>query len=90
MHAALDSTQPAISVQDVVVEYNGRGLGYESVLVNGQLAQRKGGQLVWFVPRFDFALGRRYAYLTVRVWPWLMLHSLVLYVDGQCVYVDGS
>jgi phospholipid/cholesterol/gamma-HCH transport system ATP-binding protein len=24
MHAALDSTQPAISVQDVVVEYNGR------------------------------------------------------------------
>jgi hypothetical protein len=70
------------------VEYNGRGMGYESVLVDGVLAAREGA-IIWFAPRFDFYVGTWPAALEVRVWPWFVLRSLALWVDGELVYSEG-
>ncbi|MCI0462617.1 MAG: hypothetical protein L0Z62_37175 [Gemmataceae bacterium] len=70
-----------------LVEYNGRGMGYESVSVNGELVARSSGPL-WFVPRFEFFLGPRRAALEVRIGPLLNLLDLHLLIDGQVVYCD--
>jgi hypothetical protein len=71
-----------------LVEYNGWGLGYETVSVNGQVVSRETGVL-WFAPRFKFFVGNRPAVVRVRVWPWLTLRSLELFIDGWCVYAEG-
>jgi hypothetical protein len=71
-----------------LVEYNGRGLGYESVWVNGELALSS-TSLMWFVPRFDFSLGPRPAVVEVRVWPWLTIRSFRLTVDDVVLYAEG-
>src|SRR2546421_8846012 len=68
-----------------VVEYNGRGMGHESVYVNGRLVARA-GVWFWFVPRFEFQLGPLPAALEVRVWPWLAFRSFTLTVAGRVVY----
>jgi hypothetical protein len=68
-----------------LVEYNGRGLGYESVLVDGVLVKRL-TSLYWFVPRFWFKLGPRNCLMKVRVSPWLSLHSVEIWIDGRCVF----
>jgi hypothetical protein len=82
----------AISVETAeelfVVAYNGWGLGYESVSVNGQVVSRESGVL-WFAPRFQFFLGTHMAVVRVRVWPWPTLRSLELFIDGLCVYSEG-
>jgi hypothetical protein len=70
-----------------IVEYNGRGLGYEQVSVDGAVI-RKGWY--WFVPRFDFKLGGYPSVVEVRVWPWLLLRSLVVRVGDQVVYAEGA
>ena len=70
-----------------IVEYNGRGLGYEQVSVDGAVI-RKGWY--WFVPRFDFKLGGYPSVVEVRVWPWLLLRSLVVRVGDQVVYAEGT
>src|SRR5262245_5176438 len=72
----------------VRVEYNGRGIGHESVFVDGARA-REVTSFFWFVPRFDFLLGRRPGVIEVRVWPWLTVRSFRLWVDGVCVYSEG-
>jgi hypothetical protein len=65
-----------------LIEYNGRGLGYESVLVNGRLAVRTRSWL-WFAPRLEFQLVALPAAIEVRVWPWFAMRSLELFIDGQ-------
>jgi len=71
-----------------LVVYNGWGLGYETVSVNGQVVNRETGVL-WFAPRLTFYVGERLAVVRVRVWPWLTLRSLELLIDGWCVYAEG-
>ena len=56
--------------------------------VNGRVVQRRSHWL-WFAPRFDFALGRHYAIVEVRVAFWLALDLLNLYIDNRLVYVEG-
>src|SRR5262245_46795017 len=51
------------------VDYSGRGAGFETVFVNGEVAKRDTGW-AWFVPRFDFHVGPYPAVVEVRVWPW--------------------
>lgn len=73
-----------------LVEYNGRGLGFERVIV------RRASQVFtltkvsprWFIPRFEFAVGDLPAVVEVRVWPWLTLRTLLLYVGGERVYCE--
>jgi hypothetical protein len=67
------------------VTYDGRGLGHESVTVNGAIAAGKASTL-WFVPEFSFSLGSMPALVKVRVWPWLSIRSLELVVGGESVY----
>jgi hypothetical protein len=70
------------------VEYNGSGMGYETVLVNGKVVCQP-SSLLWFVPRFEFKLGRRRAVIEVRVWPWLRISSFRLRIDGELVYEES-
>jgi hypothetical protein len=70
------------------VQYAGKGLGNEKVLVNGRVTVKK-SSMFWFVPRFDFALGNDRAVLKVSVWPWLAVRSLLLDVNGQECYREG-
>jgi len=69
------------------VTYNGRGLGHESVTINGKFAA---GALsaMWFIPEFSFTIGSIPALLKVKVWPWFAIRSLELIIDGQSVYSE--
>jgi hypothetical protein len=71
-----------------VVTYSGRGLGYESVRVNGEFAAKK-RSVVWFVPRFEFTLADRQAIVEVRVWPWFALRAIRLRVGEEVCYTEG-
>jgi hypothetical protein len=69
------------------ITYSGRGLGHESVTVNGKLAAAKRSRL-WFVPEFSFPVGTMQGLLKVKVWPWLAIRSLQLIVGGELVYSE--
>lgn len=69
------------------VTYEGTGMGFEQVLVDGAVACRK-DSWVWFEPWFEFSLGSQPALLEVRVWAWLGIRSLKLTVAGQTVYCE--
>src|SRR5438874_11715125 len=70
------------------IVYSGRGLGFESVYVNGRLAER--GSALWFVPLFVFPLGSQLGAVEVRVWPWLTIRSFHLLVEDEEVYKEGA
>ncbi|HEY1376697.1 MAG TPA: hypothetical protein VGF55_07875 [Gemmataceae bacterium] len=72
-----------------LVEYDGRGLGLESVRVNRAVAAWRRSWL-WFVPRFEFALGAAPAAVEVRVGPWLSIRGFRLSVRGEPVYSEGT
>jgi hypothetical protein len=69
------------------VEYDGRGFGYEQVTVDGLVIRKS---WYWFVPRFEFKLGGYPGSVEVRVWPWLLLRSLVLRVGDRVLYAEGT
>lgn len=77
---------------ETMIEYNGRGIGYESVLVDGGVALRPTSWW-WFIPRFDFTIetqnGALPVSLEVRVWPWLCIRKFRLIVANKCVYSEG-
>ena len=70
-----------------LVEYDGTGLGSERVIVDGVEHRRR--SWYWFVPRFEFDVGRWRGVFEVRVWPWLAVRSLVLSVEGRVIYEEG-
>jgi hypothetical protein len=75
-----------------VIEYNGRGIGFESVLVDGEVAGRASG--TWgFASPIEFVLpckgsGRR-ARIEVRTAFFLFLGAFRLLVDDSVVYSEG-
>jgi hypothetical protein len=71
------------------VIYYGRGLGYECVLVNDEVVDKKDSYF-WYVPEFRFKIDDLPAVIKVRVWPWLILRSFILEVGGKEVYHEGS
>lgn len=74
------------------IEYNGRGFGFESVLVDQIIVIRETSRL-WFIPRFDFEIevenGPVPVSVEVRVWPWLCIRKFRLLVGTKCVYSEG-
>jgi hypothetical protein len=70
-----------------VVEYDGKGLGFEQVSVDGAVIRKT--CWYWFVPLFEFKLGGWPGVVEVRIWPWLLLRSLVLRVGDRVVYAEG-
>jgi hypothetical protein len=71
------------------VEYNGAGIGYEEVLVGGELAVRR-SSWAWYVPRFEFALGPYAAVIEVHIGPWLSVRGFLLEVEGVLLYAEGT
>ena len=70
-----------------VVEYSGWGFDYETVYVNGRVADRRPSPL-WFASRFKFRLGEYAAVLDVRVWPWFIMREFCLRIEGGLVYEE--
>lgn len=69
------------------VAYNGTGIGYEEVLVNGEIAKRK-QSLLWYVPEFDFTVGGAQAKISVRVWAWTQIRVFDFEINGETVYSE--
>ncbi len=69
------------------VIYDGRGIGYESVLVEGQPILSK-ASFYWYIPEFNFNVGEYSGKISVRVWAWLSIKSLSLQVDNQTLYSE--
>src|SRR5262245_31558436 len=70
------------------VEYYGRGMGYESVLVDG-FTSRCETNTFWFVPKFNFRIGRRRATIKIKVWPWMLMRSFEFWIDNELYYSEG-
>src|SRR5215218_1977902 len=75
------------------VVYSGRGLGFETVYVDGQAAGRPSNLSLspfHFVPVFLFRIGQGLGAVEVRVWPWTAIRSFHLAVDGEVAYAEGE
>jgi hypothetical protein len=70
-----------------LVEYIGSRIGYEMVQVQPGKVFRK-ASLLWFVPRFDFHVGRSAAVVEVRVAPWLAVRFFSLRINDILFYED--
>ena len=60
----------------------------ESVSVNGEVVAEQQRPLA-FVLRFRFSLGTSPALLEVRVWPWLSVRAVHLWIENELVYAEG-
>jgi hypothetical protein len=69
-----------------LVEYNGRGMGYETVSVNGERVARSSAQAL--SKRFEFDLGSRRAAIEVTLSICLTVRALHLIVGEEVVYCD--
>lgn len=69
------------------VVYNGKGTGFEEVLVDGVIAKRTVSWL-WYVPEFEFVIGNVESKIKVKVSPLLQISSFDLSVDGKVVYSE--
>lgn len=69
------------------VVYNGKGVGFEEILVEGKTANRTTSWL-WYVPKFNFNLGNSEAQIKVKVSPLLQISSFDLTIAGKTVYSE--
>ncbi|HZH33667.1 MAG TPA: hypothetical protein VEX64_02445 [Pyrinomonadaceae bacterium] len=69
------------------VIYDGNGIGYESILVDGKIAARTSSYF-WYVPEFNFNLGSLSATVNVRVSLLLSIRLFSLEVEGQQLYAE--
>jgi hypothetical protein len=71
------------------VAYIGDGMGYEEVLVNGEVACHKSSHL-WYAPEFYFSIGEYSALIEVRISIWMTIRYFSLEVDGLQIYSEGQ
>jgi hypothetical protein len=76
-------------VSDHYVKYGGRGIGHETVYVDG-IPVSSSISLFWFTPRFEFSVGGQKAVLKVRISPWLTVQSLQLFIGDSLEYAEGG
>lgn len=69
------------------VAYDGRGMGYEQVKVNDEVACRK-PSYIWYVDKFDFMIGRSKAQVRVKVSLLLQISKFSLLVDDTIIYSE--
>ena len=67
------------------VVYNGHGLGFEEVIVNGEIASRVESYF-WYVPKFKFNIGNSPAKIEISVWAWFQIRHFNLEINGESVY----
>lgn len=79
---------------NAIIEYNSRGLGYETVFVNGEIAARVTGNQIEFATPIDFAVpsvaGTLAARIEIRTAFLLFLGAFRLLIDGCVVYTEGT
>jgi hypothetical protein len=68
------------------VVYNGWGVGYEEILVNGEIVCRQSH--LWYVPEFNFKLGNADAKITVSVWAWMQIRAFNFEIENESVYSE--
>lgn len=71
------------------IEYDGRGLGYERVLINDETAVTRLSWL-WFVPRLEFFIGHIPAAIEVSVSKSMRIRALRMLIRDQVVYSEGE
>src|SRR5918997_6287706 len=69
------------------VAYDGTGAGYESVLIDGNLAVKTISYL-WYVPEFNFQIGSLPANIQVRISWKLGISFFSLTVNGQQLFSE--
>lgn len=69
------------------VVYNGKGMGFEEVLVEGVIARRT-ISWVWYVPEFEFVIGNVKSKIKVKVSPFLQISSFDLSINEKLVYSE--
>jgi hypothetical protein len=69
------------------VKYDGKGMGYEEILVDGKTAKRT-VSVWWYVPRFEFNIGNQIAVVNVGVSPFLKINRFNLEINGETVYSE--
>ena len=69
------------------VTYNGKGTGYEEVMVNGEVACRL-QSLLWYEPQFDFKIGGADAQINVKVSALMQISSFNLIVGDAEIYSE--
>src|SRR5215475_3007324 len=81
---------------EFTVDYNGYGIGYESVLVDGKLAAEWRGVFRKMSHQYEFFIGPSKAMLSVVLPAWGELIPLCnfrlfsLELDGQCIYLESK
>jgi hypothetical protein len=73
------------------VEYNGRGLGFETVTVDGKLVSRCGAP--WTLApqhRFTLGAGNKQVPALIEVRGVIRIRGFRLWVDDRLVYVEGT
>ncbi|MBC8355541.1 MAG: hypothetical protein H8E66_26485 [Planctomycetes bacterium] len=80
---------------DAVIEYNGRGVGYETVFVNGVVAIRVSSPGISFSTPIDFVVpmgadSSAHARFEIRTRALLFLGAFRLFIDGYVVYSEGE
>ncbi len=68
--------------------YDGTGMGFESVLINGKIVARETSYF-WYVPEFDFRLGTQPAKISVSVSWRLTIKRLNFEVNNRVLYSEG-
>ncbi|MGC4047472.1 MAG: hypothetical protein QM758_27060 [Armatimonas sp.] len=71
------------------LEYNGKGVGYESILLDGQEIRRTPSATT-FVPRFDFPLQGQDTTLLIHIHPWPIATRLTIWQENNCLYNEGK
>jgi len=69
------------------IEYNGRGIGFESVKIDGRVAT-KTTSWFWFIPKFTFQLETLSGEINVRVGPTLSIRSFQLILNSEVCYQE--
>src|SRR4051794_2081054 len=68
-------------------------MGYETGYVDGWVAERPQNLSLnpfHFVAVFVFPIRQRLGVVEVRVWPWMVIRSFHLLIDGEVVYAEGE
>lgn len=72
---------------NIKIAYFGRGLGYECVFVNDELASKK-ESFLWYVPKFSFNFKGMNISVNIRIYPWLTIRRFWIEVDNKIVYSE--
>jgi hypothetical protein len=69
------------------IVYNGRGAGYESVIIDG-VALKQQNKNFWFIKEFNFTIDSLPAIIRIDVGPLLNIRHFSLEIDRLKIYAE--